>query len=364
MKMLRGRFLPHRNTYLFESEPSIFHCHHYNCYLQAVILDAGGYLPGLKDILVESSQEVVYAQFKRFFRTNSPMSVTERKEVIEDYFRYSGFGLIDLDNVSQTGGVVETAFDHYGIGWKVKFGKSSEPVSFFTCGFLAGALEAIYDLEQGTINCEQIQCISSCEGTSKFVLRKAAFPKFLHNSPAEGVYQNGVLRQARHSSVDYNAVRNALVNMPFEGSKSNGLIEAFGVYLTRHYANYYCNISYKFLHLFKNRIGSEGFSIATELLTEAGQVCGFNTFGGIMQSNEWNAMIKPMLSNKEDWVHGIVAVVNAFGWGFWEIVELDPGKKLLVKIVNGYEANSFIKGYGKSTFPVSFLATGGVAGVM
>jgi hypothetical protein len=152
--------------------------------------------------------------------------------------------------------------------------------------------------------------------------------------------------------------------MPIEGSAQDGLIDAFGVLLTRHYANYYCSISYSFLKLFMEKMGENGHQTAATLLVEAGHICAFNTFGGVMQSNEWNAMIKPSIQNQEDWVHGMTAVVNAFGWGFWEIVELDPGKKLVMKISNGYEANAYLKAHQRAEFPVSFLATGGVAGLM
>lgn len=108
----------------------------------------------------------------------------------------------------------------------------------------------------------------------------------------------------------------------------------------------------------------DGLLLADQLLTEAGHVCAFNTFGGIMESAEWNGLIKPMCQTREDWVHGIVAVVNAFGWGFWEILELEPAKKLVVRVTNGYEANSYLQTLGKSPIPISFLAKGGTKGIM
>jgi hypothetical protein len=83
-----------------------------------------------------------------------------------------------------------------------------------------------------------------------------------------------------------------------------------------------------------------------------------------MESAEWMGLIKPMLKSKEDWVHGIVAVINALGWGFWVIEELIPGEKLRMKVISGYEANAFIPVFGKSEIPISFLANGGCSGIM
>jgi len=185
-------------------------------------------------------------------------------------------------------------------------------------------------------------------------------------SQGEGSFKKHSLQQptAEQTGVDYSAVRKALTEMPIEGAPDSGIIDAFDVLLTRHYANYYCNISYSLLNLFLEKMGRKGLDIAIRLFVEAGHVCAFNTFGGIMQSNEWNGMIKPMLKSTDDWIHGIVAVVNAFGWGFWEIDEFIPNERLRLKIHNGYESNSYVEKFGESSIPISFLATGGAAGLM
>jgi hypothetical protein len=361
---LRGNFLKQRNSYIAAGEPGIFHCHHYNCYLQAVLLDTCEYLPEVKQILADHAQEISYSQFAKFFQINLHLSVEQKKVIVADYFRFAGFGIIDLSPATAQGGTLQTNSEHYGIGWKSKFGVAKEPVSFFTTGFLAGAIEAIYGLELGTLAGTQESCVAMDDDYSNFTIAAATAPRNLQPSPAEGSFQSGNLPQPADTNIDYSGIREALIQMPIEGSAQDGLIDAFGVLLTRHYANYYCSISYSFLKLFMEKMGENGHQTAATLLVEAGHICAFNTFGGVMQSNEWNAMIKPSIQNQEDWVHGMTAVVNAFGWGFWEIVELDPGKKLVMKISNGYEANAYLKAHQRAEFPVSFLATGGVAGLM
>lgn len=363
--MLRGQFLKDRHAYITAQEPSIFHCHHYNTYLQAVIEDAKNYL-NVYPILIESAQEISYSQFKFHFSQND-FSTNHRKVIVEDYFQFCGFGLIDLSTATATGGTVTVASDHYGIGWKSKFGLRSKElpgVSFFTLGYILGALEAIYDLKNGELTGQQSHCLAKGDPCSQFIIRPQEDKTTLGNSPKEGQFQTGNVLPATCGQIDAIGIRDAVVNMPLEGSTSDGLINAFGVLLTRMYANYYCLISYKFLKLFEKQLVVDGIQLASQLLTEAGHICAFNTFGGIMQSAEWNALIKPMIQSKEDWVHGIVSVVNAFGWGIWEIIELIPNEKLVIKITSGYEANSFLQCYNHSTVPISFLATGGVAGIM
>lgn len=363
---LRGNFHKNRNAYVVNNEPGIFHCHHYNCYLQACILDTSGYLPGIKtEVLVNSAQEIAYPLFVGHFKENNISSIDARKSIVEDYFRFAGFGKISLAEINKHGGKSNTEYDHYGIGWKSKFeAKPEEPVSFFTRGFLAGSVEAIYDLPTGSLDCLQNKCIAMGDNHSEFEIVELSENKTLLSTPQEGSYQTSVL-PSPEGNVDYSGIREALIGMPLEGSPETGLLEAFGVLLTNHFANYYCKISYKTLRLFEDNMGENGTEMARDLLIEAGHVCAFNTFGGIMQSNEWNALIKPSLKSKEDWAHGITAVVNALGWGFWEIVDLIPNEKLVMKITSGYEANSYLGMYGSDSNEfVSFLATGGVAGIM
>lgn len=365
-KPLRGEYLLDRNAYVVSGEPAIFHCHHYNCFLQATLEDTKAYID-IYPILINSAQEIVFAQMSRYFEAENISSVKHRKLVVEEYFRFCGFGKFSLDSISEKGGVVSTENDHYGKGWYSKFGlrRKEEPgVSFFTSGFLAGSIEAIFGLPNGTLHTQQTSCIAKGDSKSTFEISRASKQKVLEYSPGEGQYQIGKELNHPESSVNYLGIREALINMPLQGSATSGLLDAFGVMLTRHYANYYGLVSFRMLKKMEEALGESGVSLAEQLLTEAGHICAFNTFGGIMSSAEWEGMIKPMLKNREDWVHGIVAVVNAFGWGIWEIDSLEKSKSLKVKITGGYESNCYLGKFGSSTHPVSYLARGGTAGIM
>ncbi|WP_375560798.1 hypothetical protein ACE193_24400 [Bernardetia sp. OM2101] len=371
-QLLRGSYHYDRNVYVAAGEPMIFHCHHYNAYLQAVIEDTSSYL-NVYPMLSDSAQEIVYTQFSNFFKEeiNKKLSLEDKKYICQDYFRFCGFGIINLTNLTKEGGTVTSPSEHYGIGWKTKFGlreKNKKGVAFFAAGYIAGATEAIFDLPLGTLFTQQKTCISQGNKESVFevLLRKNDTENTnLVASPQEGKYQTYQLKQPSNTSIDYDGIRQALTNMDLQGDSKTGLIDAFGVLLTRMYANYYCLISYKLLQLFEDEMGNDGLPLAAQLLTEAGHVCAYNTFGGVMQSTEWNAMIKPMIHNKEDWTHGITAVVNAFGWGFWEIEELKPNQELQMKVVSGYEPNNYLAHFdANNELPISFLASGGIAGIM
>lgn len=366
MNPIKGEFLFNRNAYIARHEPMILHCHHYNTFLQASLEDTKSYLP-VYPILIDSARDIAYLQLNNHFKANNILTILERLQIASDFFSYCGFGKADFSKLTTTGGNIPCVAEHYSTGWMDKFGarKNNEPgVSFFATGYFAGAFEAIFDKKQGQFKAVQTHCITKGDTFSAFEIVLNENVTEHYKSPQEGFFQLFTPYDCQKDAIDSDAIKSALVQMPIMGNEKNGLIEAFGVLLTRMYANYYCLISYRTLQILKDTMGADGVVLGTQLLTEAGHVCAFNTFGGIMKSVEWMGLIKPMITSKEDWVYGIVAVVNAFGWGQWEVVELIANKKLVIKIKSGYESNSYLKMFEKSLLPISFLATGGVAGIM
>lgn len=153
----------------------------------------------------------------------------------------------------------------------------------------------------------------------------------------------------------------AVSGLPFVGNEE-GLIPAFGLYLTRHYSSFYNRVSFAALHHAERH--NKG-AVVRASLTDAGHQCAFFTFGGIMLSQEWQAVVQPMIQSREDWVRGIVAVVNALGWGVWKVDEIQANKQLTVSIERSYESAGYLADYPtRADGGVCFLAQGGVAGIM
>ncbi len=342
-------------------EPMILHCHHYNTFLQQTIADAD-YVDS-QPFLVGAANEVAFAQLTALFKEEKISDVQERKQMAEDVFRWAGFGRVNLAELNEAGGSVTTAHSHYSHAWLTKFGKAEAPVDFFTTGWLTGALAAIYDLPQGAISCEQLECLAAGGSSNVYKTYAADKPNYsLFASPGEGPLTEHAPQKIPESPVDYEGIFAALTGMEIVGDET-GSIPAFGVYLTRHYANYYNRISFEFVHALVEMMGSDGAAMAEPLLVEAGHVCAFNTFGGIMNSPEWDALIKPSLKSREDWVHGIVAAVNALGWGRWQVTDLSADEATIV-IHDDYESVGHLAAYGESKYPVAHLARGAAMGIM
>lgn len=162
-------------------------------------------------------------------------------------------------------------------------------------------------------------------------------------------------------TIDAPAIIAAVSSLDLSGNEE-GLIPAFGLYLTRHYADYYNRVSYAYLHAAEAE-GAEATARARKALVEAGEVCGFNTFGGIMLSQEWDAVVQPMIESREDYARGIAAVINCLGWGIWSITSVDP-RRLHVEVTDSYESVGYMREHPQRSDGICFLATGGVSSIM
>jgi len=71
----------------------------------------------------------------------------------------------------------------------------------------------------------------------------------------------------------------------------------------------------------------------------------------------------PMLKTREDWFHGIFAWWNACGYGFAKVIEVSA-TGATIRVYNDYESIGYRRMYGAADHGISYLVTGGLAGVM
>ena len=339
-------------------EPMILHCHHYNVFLQRSIQDAE-YINSAP-ILVGAAVEVVFAQLTDLL-SQTP-DIPARKAIVAALYRACGLGLIDLGALTDRGGEVRTPSTHYSIGWREKFGRSRAPVDFFSTGFLAAALAAIYGLPPADVQARQTACLSTGAEEAVFELGRGP-ANFTIFAPRQRPVLNPVRDDAEPAtSVDRKAITRAVAEMPLPVN-AEGLIAVFGLYLTRMYANYYNRISFAFEREMTAAAGRHGVEIAAGLFIEAGHVCAFYTMGGIMTSPEWDALALPMLKTREDWLHGSIAWFNGGGYGAVKVMDVSP-TQATIRCYNDYESVGYRRMYGAADHRISYMLTGGVAGIM
>lgn len=158
--------------------------------------------------------------------------------------------------------------------------------------------------------------------------------------------------------IDESKIVDAVVQMNPHGNEE-GIIDSFGVYLTNHYADYYNKISYRFESAVEE-FDTSSLDFLRSLLVMSGHVCGYNTFGGIKKSDAWKGLIAPMCTSKEDEIRGLTAVLNALGWGVWEVKSVSKDK-LVIRSKNTYESEGYLKTYGANRKVAGCFLAQGVA---
>jgi hypothetical protein len=140
---------------------------------------------------------------------------------------------------------------------------------------------------------------------------------------------------------------------------SDGLIDACNVMVNQLPAEFWNS----FADRLTNKVPKELLEATEYLLYNAAHECGYHTGHGIITSEEWKAIVKPMIEKEpEDMLYGAFAVLTAWGWAKSEIIDLEPGRKMVVRAYNYYEAD--VVETGKSTKKSAYLLAGICAAFM
>lgn len=379
-----------------DNQPMVFHCNHYNRTLQNTIENCRHI--DNKKILIHAAAEVTFLGLQAHFQQYPEMNLEDRLHYAESLYRFCGFGLLPLLETVKTA-VGKNEFDlstcssHYGRALALNFEKRRGAGEYFDLGFAIGALSAAFgETFSGELTTEAIS-LKGKQSTFHIYVGGDEFEylfKLTNGTPAfqEAPGLNSIIpERTTASNIDEATVINGVSQAPLYGNQQ-GLIPAFGVELTRHYADYYNLVSYRLeqqladvlqkrpiladllvydypaLFYYKQYINLEGMSLSRTLLIEAGHICGFNTMGGIMNSEAWEGLVMPMIKTREDWLHGIIAVINALGWGVWRVVELIPEEKLLLRVWRPYESLGYLRWIGYADHPLDYLVNGVAASLM
>ncbi len=135
-------------------------------------------------------------------------------------------------------------------------------------------------------------------------------------------------------AIDREKAINDLSQIKVKGNEE-GLIPAFGVLVQFLPANFWNTFTEKML----DAAGDKHQASVETGLEQAAAECGYHTGWGIINSDEFNAIVGPMIEKMpEDVLHGAYAVLSAWGWAKCEIIELIPGERKVVRAYEYYES--------------------------
>lgn len=152
--------------------------------------------------------------------------------------------------------------------------------------------------------------------------------------------------------IDRKKVIDDMSKLQFIGNEY-GFIEGFNVLVNQLPASIWNG----FAERLTQKVSEDMLGPTEYLLINAAHECGYHTGYGIITSDEWNAIVGPMIKDvPNDILHGAFAVLTAWGWAKSEIVEIVDGEKMVVRAYDYYETDMVIS--GKTNKKSSYLLRG------
>ena len=152
--------------------PIALHCHHYNMNLQKTLetsLGSEGVL-----LLYTAAEESSHAGFTSFLEHHPKIVTAKSKlELASTSYQYCGLGIINFTKIGPEGGIVTSPHSHHVTGWLAQFGKRQNVGCFFTGGWVAGVLAAIYNKHIGYFSVDELECKMSLSKECVFEVKIA-----------------------------------------------------------------------------------------------------------------------------------------------------------------------------------------------
>ncbi|HVK64034.1 MAG TPA: 4-vinyl reductase [Polyangium sp.] len=144
----------------------VFHCHHYNVFLQRTIEDA--LQERAPRLLVAAGMEASRSMLQGREGEAQSGSAADVLRRAADTFAAQGFGRVDIRQLGEGGGQATLDHSHYAVGWVSRWGKRPAPGCFFAAGFLAGAVAVAYRLAPERVTSREIACVAAGDERCSF----------------------------------------------------------------------------------------------------------------------------------------------------------------------------------------------------
>ena len=321
--------IPAEGDRVLAGEHLVIHCHHYNSRLQRSLENCS--LVDGKAIFKEAAERTFFRQIRVAASERRVSNPDEILKLAADLFRFQGFGVIDFSShkVNQVRGLSS----HYVEGWNCCYQSEHRKVCSFSEGYIAAAMGVAtgkrYEVNETQCMYEGAECCQfEITETENHPLKfEWQVPETLRSDSAK------MSPAAENSRVDMVHIRDTVFGLPLEGNEL-GLIPAFNVYLAHMPREFYNVVSGLFI---KEMEGQDLGDVAFAMLEEDAEVCSLTTFSGIMASDEWAGLVQPMIKHTEDNIYGLIAVINALGWGIIRLNEHTAAETMMVQSANAYE---------------------------
>lgn len=354
------RYLLEQDLMFLAGQPVVYHCHHFNLFLDQTIDDALGTEESFR-LRMSAAREFSGHLLSAVCEHAEARTPPERLQLAAQLFKLMGHGSLDFD-ADFTGGTAHGSHLHYGFAWLEKYGKQvrrRHPADGFAAGFAAAALEIAYDLSPGSLRGVEHECVALRAPQCRIQVEREPTPEpsgavigERESESVVGAPEDGLFEDVIHPIVLGLKEFTAGVH-----GDERGLVQAFGVFVTMHLCGYYNRISYDAVQTIETR-APQSVGVLEDLLRESGHVCVFNTFGGILLSPEWEGLVGAPTNDPGKILAWCIAIGRALGMGHWTIAEFEPERRVVVRTSSSYESVYYRTRHGLAPRPVEYLFQG------
>ena len=353
------KYLEGHDLMAFAGAPAVYHCHHFNLFLDQTIDDALGEKEGI-EVRFEAARAAAHDLIAGLCTRARAQTPAERMKIAQDTFAAMGHGRLRIE-ANASGGHAHGEFLHYGFSWKEKYGdviRRRHPADAVAAGFACAATEIAYGLSKESMRSSESQCVAmreaSCEielqpgppGRPRPPVLEGHIPSFVRPT-FNGLHEEEIAAIAK-------GLRDFTAGV---AGDDRGLVQAFGVYVTMHLAAYYNRVSYDTVERIQIRSpGSLG--VLEDLLRESGHVCVFNTCGGILRSPEWEGLVGKLSGSPREIVIGCLAIARSLGFGHWTLEAYQPNERLVIRTPSSYETAYYLARHGMAPRPNEYFLQG------
>ncbi|MBF0530585.1 MAG: hypothetical protein HQK55_15220 [Deltaproteobacteria bacterium] len=160
-------------------------------------------------------------------------------------------------------------------------------------------------------------------------------------------------------TVHRDAVVKKLANITFDNQ--DGIISSFNVLVNFLPVTFWNNFAERMMEA----VPPEKHDELKAGLVRCANECGYHTGHGIINSEEFKAVVEPMITEgAKDVLRGAFAVFTAWGWAKSGIAQIKEGERMVIRAVDYYEADGqpgekrafMIQGVSAAFFDLAYSA--------
>lgn len=144
----------------------VFHCNHYNIFLQRTIEDGlGEQAPALLVAAGTEASRLMLQGMESASPSASKAAFLARGAAV---FADQGFGKLDLSAFTPMGGKARLSQSHYALGWLSRWDRRKTPGCFYPAGFLAAMVIVAGELAPERVRVREEQCLAMGDAHCQF----------------------------------------------------------------------------------------------------------------------------------------------------------------------------------------------------